>query len=379
MPSEGKGGKQWREGALCGVSVKREAVHPSPDFRTVKIPAYGLQDLEKGRSRQGGKHLQLLLRAPVEISNGEIREVNILVDTGAQANLIREGLVPHHLTQCAKRRLQLIAANGQVIPGGEKVTSLHVAFAREEKKGGFHKGFLRCEIHAYVASIDVDMILSYPWLKENKIGLFPHLNALALVHANQTLLRVVRGPVEKTEVGEVEEEGVHTAAGEVQGCRLQARGRFQARGRSQARRRYQASTCRFQTPRRFHAQRRCQAPRRSQPQSRFQAHREVDEHEASKKHLGDNWVTERYMVKKKFVEEIVGDFGNPSIEAFADPETHLFPVWWGEGGVQQNAFDQSWDFGKTGLLWMNPPFSMMDRVVEKIKSDMAQCILICPK
>ena len=46
------------------------------------------------------------------------------------------------------------------------------------------------------------------------------------------------------------------------------------------------------------------------------------------------WLTERYIVKRKYVKQILREFEVDIFhEAFADSETHLFPTWWGPGGV----------------------------------------------
>ena len=53
----------------------------------------------------------------VQLSNGETKLMRTLIDTGAEANLIRTGFVPHHITFAARKVLNLIAANGQKIKG----------------------------------------------------------------------------------------------------------------------------------------------------------------------------------------------------------------------------------------------------------------------
>ena len=40
----------------------------------------------------------------------------------------------------------------------------------------------------YEAAIEMDMILSYPWLRENRLGVFPHRNALAMDEPNFQLV-----------------------------------------------------------------------------------------------------------------------------------------------------------------------------------------------
>ena len=67
----------------------------------------------------------------------------------------------------------------------------------------------------------------------------------------------------------------------------------------------------------------------------------------------------------------------PSVDAFVDTELNLCPRWWGPGSSEtENAFDRNW--GDESLLWMNPPFSLLPRVVDKIHKDGARVVLIMP-
>ena len=55
----------------------------------------------------------------------------------------------------------------------------------------------------HVADVEVDAILSYPWLKNQKIGVFPHLDTLAKIHPDQRVLtpRSRRALAEATKEG----------------------------------------------------------------------------------------------------------------------------------------------------------------------------------
>ena len=46
----------------------------------------------------------------------------------------------------------------------------------------------------YEADIKVDAILSFPWLFENRIGIFPHLKCLAVLEPELSLLFGTRRP-----------------------------------------------------------------------------------------------------------------------------------------------------------------------------------------
>ena len=90
-----------------------------------------------------------------------------MVDTGAQANLIRDGVVPSYLTKVYQKPLELVAANVHLIPGGDRETKVTLFFARVEATGQ-NKGVEKYEADFHVANIGVDAILSYPWLKSKK-------------------------------------------------------------------------------------------------------------------------------------------------------------------------------------------------------------------
>ena len=64
--------------------------------------------------------LQLVLELKTELEGGERRNLKVLVDTGAEANLIRTGLVPKRFTRPAHKVLELVAVNGQVLQGGKR-------------------------------------------------------------------------------------------------------------------------------------------------------------------------------------------------------------------------------------------------------------------
>ena len=88
---------------------------------------------------------------------------------------------------------------------------------------------------------------------------------------------------------------------------------------------------------------------------------------------------ERYAVRRPLFNDILsklvrGDV--PSVDAFADAELHLLEHWWGPGSSIPDALAIDWS--QERLMWCNPPFSTMSRVVRKIREDRARAILICP-
>ena len=61
----------------------------------------------------------------------------------------------------------------------------------QEVDGKFLPEVLRRKVTFFEADIRVDAILSYPWMAQNQIGVFPHLKAMALEKPRLTLLHGV--------------------------------------------------------------------------------------------------------------------------------------------------------------------------------------------
>ena len=89
--------------------------------------------------------------------------------------------------------------------------------------------------------------------------------------------------------------------------------------------------------------------------------------------------TERYMVRRPMVNDILMRLraGTPSVDGFGDSQLHVWPRWWGPGSAEaQDAFGVYW--GNEPLLWLNPPFTMLNAVVNKLREDHGVAILIMP-
>ena len=54
--------------------------------------------------------------------------MKVLVDTGAQVDLVNERLVPQDCAKEAKNPVRLIAANGERLSGGKKSVELELCF-----------------------------------------------------------------------------------------------------------------------------------------------------------------------------------------------------------------------------------------------------------
>ena len=62
-----------------------------------------------------------------------------------------------------------------------------LVFDRRNTRGE-KEGKERFEALFHVADIEVDTIISYPWLRSQRIGVFPHLDTLAKLHPEQRVL-----------------------------------------------------------------------------------------------------------------------------------------------------------------------------------------------
>jgi hypothetical protein len=105
------GGEPVLGKAICEVVVAPNLLQPT-SFYVMKC------------SKKESNNMQLLLKVPALLSNDEKKYLEVLVDTGAEANLVRIGLLPDHLFFTASKILKLLTANGQRLAGGTRITEL---------------------------------------------------------------------------------------------------------------------------------------------------------------------------------------------------------------------------------------------------------------
>ena len=86
-----------------------------------------------------------------------------------------------------------------------------------------------------------------------------------------------------------------------------------------------------------------------------------------------HWSNETYTVTDEWFKKLV-EFSDlePTVDAFASKGNNKLQGFWNRS---DDAFKQDWS---EELLWMNPPFSKLDQIVQKILLDEAQGILIVP-
>lgn len=110
----------------------------------------------------------------------------LLVDTGAQANLVRRGVLPERLFAPAERPLSLSTACGQAMDGGQREVQLQKGMRKEDlndEDGGIWWG----EGFFHDADITVDAIVGWPWLKPKGIVVVTAHNCLARLPGSREL------------------------------------------------------------------------------------------------------------------------------------------------------------------------------------------------
>ena len=71
-----------------------------------------------GQVRKCKEEMQLLMKIQTELPNGQIEFLDVLVDTGAEANLVKLGKMPKHLVYVPPKPLKFITASGHRLRGG---------------------------------------------------------------------------------------------------------------------------------------------------------------------------------------------------------------------------------------------------------------------
>ena len=94
--------------------------------------------------------------------------VKALVDTGAEVNVIKRGLLPESFTHQNAKPITLTAADSSNLKGGQKGVSGDAILGGNDMDTAEWTE-LHCPIHLYEANITVPCILSYGWLANQKL------------------------------------------------------------------------------------------------------------------------------------------------------------------------------------------------------------------
>ena len=143
-----------------------------------------------GKLEHRGGALQLMVEVEISVC-GHHKKIQALIDTGAQANLIRGNIFPDAVWKRARNPLALMAANGDVLSGGQREIEASITFHVEpESEIGRRDSTPTWSTMArfYDGEISCDAILGYGWLAQQKLDVLPWRNALQLHHPPRWIL-----------------------------------------------------------------------------------------------------------------------------------------------------------------------------------------------
>ena len=122
---------------------------------------------------------QLYMEVEVKTRSGKKKLARVLIDTGAEANLVGSDLFDEEDFEPAMKPLQLRTVSGEQLQGGKQVIRLQLAFcARPVGASQVHQEVISGTF--YQASIGWDAIISYPLLAKWKLGVLPHRACLLM-------------------------------------------------------------------------------------------------------------------------------------------------------------------------------------------------------
>ena len=93
---------------------------------------------------------------------------------------------------------------------------------------------------------------------------------------------------------------------------------------------------------------------------------------------GSLWRSQDYAVQPERVRLIVEKLQvQPTVDAFSAEKTARFERFWGPGSSEAaDAFTQSWS---SEVLWANPPFALLHKVLAKVIKDEAHAVVVLPE
>ena len=112
--------------------------------------------------------LRLVIRAQLCLDDGSQVNVSALVDTGAEVSLIRQGLVPRQFLRRSLKPKRFIVANQMTMDGGMMEMPCNLVLEGTDVDTSGERKVV-CPSVLYDADTNVDVILSYEWLRQNYI------------------------------------------------------------------------------------------------------------------------------------------------------------------------------------------------------------------
>lgn len=132
--------------------------------KTNQAPVVVVPDYLATPSQAGaGNPSHLTVRAGALFKNGQFLSLNVLIDTGAEINIIRRGLVSPDCFQLAQVPVRFLTASGAVLEGGQYDVGCTLKLDGRTTDTKL-PGCANFSTTFYEADIKIDAILSLKWL-----------------------------------------------------------------------------------------------------------------------------------------------------------------------------------------------------------------------
>ena len=359
----------------------------------------------------------LLLPVRLVIRNTVVREVVALIDTGAAIPLVfRKGLFPESDLSKSTWPVKFVTASGAVMPGGTTGLSVEIVLPvlNSEIVPPRFEGVSCAPVWAYEAELhNTDVIIGYPYLAGFGLGVDPGANALTMsaIHrkscrtmdrmsdASDSVLTEHSSDGSRTTTTSPESNVCSQAVSEwiralvtvvllLTGSRIQQNSlllpgqTLEATGEVMDHCPILECAC--------HEMRPVEAPPDSWSNGDFcfKEIREAKPHWFTVQSIEGSarvpqpkntswhkrqWSRGDYSISRKWFDKIVAMTDvEPTVDAFANAGNRLTEKYW---DLATDAFTQDWS---DEVLWINPPFDCMERVVSKILSEQAHGLMIVP-
>ena len=316
-------------------------------------------------------------------SSGEQVEINVLIDTGAEVNLVRPGLLRDESFRPAEERLKLITVSGSTLAGGVRTTILEMQLKGVDQTTNIESRHVIGGVF-YEAEIDWDAIISFPLLAAAKIGVLPHRRCLLVEKAGGNVHLI---GAKTKELQQIRRPTISSSSSKLWVRQLRAHGWHQLyhspkwhQVPGQAARWSATQTNSEPGHQQRHGKpsievRRDIPKKIDSPQDASQ--KTADRAPQDRRQKKSSWRTCDYAVNPSLVQKILKEFdaGIPEVDVFAAEHNKRFEKYWSEA---DSAWKHPWDQGHHQLLWMNPPFDQIEKMVDKLRKDRARAIVIVP-
>jgi hypothetical protein len=142
-------------------------------------------------------HILMFVQSVLRTRDGKEIPVKAVVDTGAEVNLVRRGLLDGEYLHAPSKYLALTGINQDLISGG------YLEFSGKILMDGVESESKRplavsMSFRALEVEMDADCILSYPWLANHHVDVYPKRHGI-MVHGLETLVWVSAMKLGKSE------------------------------------------------------------------------------------------------------------------------------------------------------------------------------------